>query len=45
MYLYRVGDRSLGTYTAVGGTDVWMRQFDIDVEGIGQWESVASRSR
>ncbi|MGV1046970.1 MAG: L-fucose/L-arabinose isomerase family protein [Solirubrobacterales bacterium] len=36
----RIGGRSMGMYTAVAATDVWMRKFGIDVEEIDQWEIV-----
>ncbi|HET6173395.1 MAG TPA: L-fucose/L-arabinose isomerase family protein [Gaiellales bacterium] len=36
----RIGGRSMGMYTAVSGTDDWMRRFGVDVEEIDQWEIV-----
>ena len=35
-----IGGRSMGMYTAVSGTDDWMRRFGIDVEEIDQFELV-----
>jgi L-fucose isomerase len=36
----RIGGRSMGMYTAVASTELWMRRFGIDVEEIDQWEIV-----
>jgi L-fucose isomerase len=36
----RIGGRSMGMFTAVARSDVWMGKFGVDVEEIDQWEVV-----